>query len=47
MTSLNPILTCGYQIAESLMVHKNMQKKVAKEVAVKLLESVGIPDPKT
>jgi oligopeptide/dipeptide ABC transporter ATP-binding protein len=47
MTSLNPILTCGYQIAESLMVHNNMKKKVAKEVAVKLLGSVGIPDPKT
>jgi len=47
MTSLNPILTCGYQIAETLMVHKNMKKKAAKEVAMKLLGSVGIPDPKT
>lgn len=29
MTSLNPILTCGFQIAESLMLHKKMRKKAA------------------
>ena len=46
MTSLNPILTCGFQIAESLMLHKGMNKKNALSRAVKLLESVGIPDPK-
>jgi len=47
MTSLNPILTCGFQIAETLMLHKNMKKRAAKEVSMKLLGSVGIPDPKT
>lgn len=45
MTSLNPILSCGYQIAETLMLHRGMKKKEALREAVKLLESVGIPDP--
>jgi len=45
MTSLNPILTCGYQIAESLILHKGMNKKNAMSCAVDLLKSVGIPDP--
>jgi oligopeptide/dipeptide ABC transporter ATP-binding protein len=44
MTSLNPILTCGFQIAESLILHKNMKKKTALKAAVQLLRSVGIPD---
>lgn len=44
MTSLNPILTVGYQISETLRIHKNMSKKEANQEAIKLLESVGIPD---
>jgi oligopeptide/dipeptide ABC transporter ATP-binding protein len=44
MTSLNPILTCGFQIAESLILHKNMKKKLALKAAAGLLKSVGIPD---
>ena len=31
MTSLNPILTCGSQVAESLRLHKGMKKKEAEE----------------
>ncbi len=46
MTSLNPILTCGFQISESLVLHRKMTKKMAAEKAVNLLESVGIPDAK-
>jgi len=46
MTSLNPILTCGFQISESLVLHKKIKKKEAAKQAVDLLESVGIPDAK-
>jgi len=45
MTSLNPILTCGFQIAEPLMIHKALTKKEAMEKAVELLKSVEIALP--
>ena len=45
MTSLNPVLTIGYQIAEVLMTHKSMGKKDAMDKAVELLRSVRIPSP--
>ncbi len=45
MTSLNPILTCGFQIGESLRLHRGLNKRDAKKEAVKLLEDVGIPNP--
>lgn len=45
LTSLNPLLTCGSQIAESLRIHKNMKKKEAFAEAVELLTLVGIPSP--
>jgi len=45
MTSLNPVLTIGKQITESLITHANMEKKIASERAIHLLELVGIPDP--
>lgn len=44
MTSLNPILTCGFQITESLVLHRKISKKAAIKETVSLLESVGIPD---
>ena len=43
MTSLNPVLTVGYQITEPLRVHLGMGRRAAKERAVELLERVGIP----
>ncbi|MDY0345613.1 MAG: ABC transporter ATP-binding protein [Bacilli bacterium] len=46
MTSLNPLLTIGYQIAEVLTLHHGMNLNDAKEEAVKLLEKVRIPDPR-
>lgn len=46
MTSLNPVLTIGFQIMEPLMLHQGMDSKEAKEKAVELLQLVGIPDPK-
>ena len=45
MTSLNPVLTIGYQVAEVLMTHKNMGKREAMDRAVELLRAVRIPSP--
>ena len=44
MTSLNPVFTIGYQISESLMLHKGLDKKQARQRAIELLEMVGIPE---
>ena len=43
MTSLNPVLTVGYQITEPLRVHLGMSRTAARRRAVELLELVGIP----
>jgi len=45
MTSLNPVLTIGYQIAEVLMTHEGMTKKDSMDRAVELLRSVRMPSP--
>ena len=45
MTSLNPILTIGRQITESLELHLKMSSKQAKERAAELLDLVGFSDP--
>ncbi len=45
MTSLNPLLSIGYQIEEVLRIHHGLNKKQAREEAIKLLEKVHIPDP--
>jgi oligopeptide transport system ATP-binding protein len=45
MTSLNPVLTIGRQITESLCLHLSMDQHSAEKRAVKLLEMVGISDP--
>ncbi len=44
MTSLNPVLTIGRQITESLRVHLGMQADDAQKRATDLLDMVGIPD---
>lgn len=44
MTSLNPTMTVGKQIMESLEIHKNMNKKEAEKEAIRLLELVNIPN---
>lgn len=41
MTSLNPVFTIGNQIAETLIKHKKISKKVAKEETIRLLKLVG------
>ncbi|WP_106495914.1 ABC transporter ATP-binding protein [Lentibacillus sp. Marseille-P4043] len=45
MTSLNPTMTVGKQIAEGLIKHQNMSKKEAHNRGVELLKLVGIPNP--
>jgi len=45
MTSLNPVLTVGRQITESLELHMKMTGKEARNRAAELLAMVGIPSP--
>jgi ABC-type dipeptide/oligopeptide/nickel transport system ATPase component len=44
-SSLNPVYTIGRQIAESILLHKDVSKKEAHESAIRLLELTGIPSP--
>ena len=44
MTSLNPVLTVGRQIAEGVMLHQGLSEQAATEEARRLLEVVRIPD---
>ncbi len=46
MTSLNPVLTVGRQITETLEKHLEMDKDVARKEAAVLLDRVGIPSAK-
>jgi len=43
MTSLNPVLTIGAQIAEAILTHQNMEKPAARKKTVEMLRLVGIP----
>ena len=45
MTSLNPVLTIGFQIMEPLLIHLGMSEAQARARAMELLKMVGIPDP--
>ena len=44
MTSLNPLLTIGFQISEVLRLHHGLSKEEAKEEAIRLLKKVRIPN---
>ena len=46
MTSLNPVLTIGFQLKEALKLHLAMNNQESEERAVELLETVGIPEAK-
>ena len=43
MTSLNPVLTCGFQVAEGLRRHRGMSRDAARDESIRLLGQVGIP----
>jgi peptide/nickel transport system ATP-binding protein len=45
MTALNPVMRIGKQITESLLYHLDISRRYANELALSLLESVGIPEP--
>jgi peptide/nickel transport system ATP-binding protein len=47
MTSLNPVLTIGEQIAESLFLHRGISQREAELETIRLLEKVRIPSAKT
>ena len=45
MTSLNPLMKCGIQVAEVLMLHKKLSKEKAIEETIRLFEEVKLPNP--
>ena len=45
MTSLNPLMRCGEQIAEAIRYHQGKGRGQAKAEAVSLLDRMGIPEP--
>jgi peptide/nickel transport system ATP-binding protein len=45
MTSLNPVLTIGDQVAEPLLLHRNPSRAQARDESVALLAKVGVADP--
>src|SRR5918995_1168042 len=46
MTSLNPVLTVGRQIGETLQLHQGLSRRQAEARAVEMLQLVGIPEAK-
>ena len=45
MTSLNPVLTCGFQVTEAIQLHLGVSKKEAKQKAINLFNEVQLPRP--
>ena len=45
MTSLNPVFRCGYQVAESLKLHKKLSGSDAKQQAIEWFRKVRLPEP--
>lgn len=44
MTSLNPVLTCGNQVSEAIILHKNLKRENAKQQTLSLFKEVRLPD---
>lgn len=44
MTSLNPVLTVGEQMIETIVLHQKVSRSIAKRRAIEMLEKVGIPE---
>ena len=47
MTSLNPVFTCGNQVAEALILHKGINKKEAREKTIDLFKKVKLQRPES
>jgi len=45
MTSLNPVITCGEQVAETIRLHQSVSKKESAEKTIQLFERVQLPNP--
>lgn len=45
MTSLNPVMSCGKQVMEALLVHQNLSKSDAKRRTIQWFEKVKLPEP--
>ena len=45
MTSLNPVISCGRQVSEALLIHKNISREKAKKEAIDLFFQVELPQP--
>jgi peptide/nickel transport system ATP-binding protein len=45
MTSLNPVLTCGYQVIEAIQLHIGLNRQDAKAKAIQLFNEVQLPRP--
>jgi len=45
MTSLNPVFTVGYQVAEAIRLHRNISRAEAREMVIELFRKVRIPSP--
>lgn len=47
MTSLNPVIKCGEQVTEAILLHNKISKKEAKEQVIELFKEVMLPRPET
>jgi len=45
MTALNPVMHCGKQVVESILLHQKISKKNAKKQVIELFEKVNLPRP--
>jgi len=45
MTSLNPVMTVGKQVLETVLLHRNISKRDAREKVIHMFRDVGIPEP--
>ncbi|HTN35937.1 MAG TPA: ATP-binding cassette domain-containing protein, partial [Arachidicoccus sp.] len=47
MTSLNPVKTCGSQVAEALLLHTQISQQQARQQVIQLFTDVQLPDPES
>ncbi len=47
LTSLNPVLTCGYQVMEAIMLHQHISKNESRNRTLELFKKVKLPRPET
>src|SRR5690554_1012373 len=45
MTSLNPVMKCGHQVSEAIVLHQRVSKKVAREKTIEIFKEVLLPRP--